>query len=299
MIAAVIGIGSNSVRMLLAEVSAGTVEMLQRDREGTRLFAGLDAQRRLSQEAMAKTAAAVRRMAEAARQAGAERLHLFATSATRDASNKAEFAALLKAEAGLELEICSGEEEAALSFYGATDGGESGVIDIGGGSTEVIVGSGMNVHCAFSCQMGAVRLAGRHPIRDHGDLPYVIRLAGDLLEEQLRAHPTLTLPASWRGTGGTFTTLAAIVRKVHWTERTHMHGTVVTLKDVEDTARMLSDMTVDQRRELPGLQPNRADIIVHGVCILLACMYRLGIKQITVSEYGNLDGYMKHAYLGK
>lgn len=297
MIAAVIGIGSNSVRMLLAEVSQGRITMLRREREGTRLFAGLDAQRCLSQEAMAKTVAAVRAMAESARGSGAEEIHLFATSATRDAANQAEFAALLKREAGLSLEICSGEEEAALSFYGATDGGESGVIDIGGGSTEVIVGSGMDVRCAFSCQMGAVRLAGKHPIRDHGDLPYVTAIAADLLEEQLRAHPALALPEHWRGTGGTFTTLAAIVRRVHWTERTRMHGTVVTREDVERTARMLSDMTVEQRRDLPGLQPNRADIIVHGVCILLACMQRLGIGEITVSEYGNLDGYMKHTYL--
>lgn len=297
MIAAVIGIGSNSVRMLLAEVSEGRINTLRREREGTRLFAGLDAQRCLSQEAMAKTVTAVRAMAESARGSGAQEIRLFATSATRDAANQAEFAALLKAEAGLNLEICSGEEEAALSFYGATDGGESGVIDIGGGSTEVIVGSGMDVRCAFSCQMGAVRLAGKHPIRDHGDLPYVIRIAGDLLEEQLRAHPALTLPENWRGTGGTFTTLAAIVRRVHWTERTRMHGTVVTRADVERTARTLSDMTVEERRTLPGLQPNRADIIVHGVCILLACMQRLGIEEITVSEYGNLDGYMKHTYL--
>lgn len=296
MIAAVIGIGSNSVRMLLAEAAGGEVRRIRRDREGTRLFAGLDAQGNLSPEAMEKTAAAVSRMAADARAAGAERIHLFATSATRDAANKADFAAMLEGEAGLKLEIVSGEEEAALSFYGATDGGESGVIDIGGGSTEIIVGTGMDVRCAFSCQMGAVRLAGRLPLRDHGDLPYVQATAADILREQLNRHPTLTLPQSWRGTGGTFTTLAAIVRGVHWTERTYMHGTVLTRQDVERTARMLADMPIEQRRTLPGLQPNRADIIVHGVCILLACMEELGITEIVVSEYGNLDGYMKHMY---
>jgi len=296
MIAAVIGIGSNSVRMLLAEIEGGEMRRLSRDREGTRLFAGLDAQKRLSAEAMDKSVAAVKRMAEAARAAQAERIHLFATSATRDASNQAEFARRLLAETRLTLEIASGEEEAALSFYGATDGGESGVIDIGGGSTEIIVGTGMEVRCAFSCQMGAVRLAGRLPLRDHGDLPFVQSEAAEILREQLRVHPTLCLPQSWRGTGGTFTTLAAIVRGVHWTERTHMHGTVITRADVESTARMMADMTVEERREIPGLQPNRADIIVHGLCILLACMETLGIPQITVSEYGNLDGYIKHVY---
>ena len=296
MVVAVIGIGSNSVRMLLAEAADGEIRRLKREREGTRLFAGLDERRRLSCAAMEKTAAAVAAMAEQARQEGAQAIHLFATSATRDAANQADFSAMLKERAGLTLEICSGEEEAALSFFGASGSGECGVIDIGGGSTEIIVGSGMDVRCAFSCQMGAVRLARQLPMRDHGDLPHVEAAAAEILEAQLDRHPTLTLPASWYGTGGTFTTLAAIVRGVHWTERTYMHGTRLRLADVEAAARMLSDMTLEERRELPGLQPNRADIIVHGICILLACMRRLGIGEITVSEYGNLDGYMKRAY---
>lgn len=296
MIVAVIGIGSNSVRMLLAEVSADGLKRLRRDREGTRLFAGLDAQRRLSREAMEKTVAAVCRMAESARAAGAQPIHLFATSATRDAANQAEFAELLRERAGLALEICPGEEEAALSFCGACGEGECGVIDIGGGSTEVVVGNGQTVRCALSCQMGAVRLAQRIPLRDHGDLPQVERMAAEILSGQLRAHPTLTLPDSWYGTGGTFTTLAAIIRGVHWTERTYMHGTCLTLERVEQTARQLADMSLEERRMLPGLQPNRADIIVHGVCILLACMRTLGIPRITVSEYGNLEGYLKSRY---
>lgn len=295
--AAVIGIGSNSVRMLVCEVENDQVQRLRRDREGTRLFAGLDEGRNLSAEAMEKSCAAVKAMADSARAEGCEALHLFATSATRDAANQAEFSAMLLHETGLTLEICSGEQEAALSFFGATEGGESGVIDIGGGSTEVIVGDGMNVRCGFSCQMGAVRLAGRVPIRDHGDLPAVQLMAGDILEEALRRHPTLTLPASWRGTGGTFTTLAAIMKGVCWTERTYMHGTVLTREYVERIARDLADMSIEERRRLPGLQPNRADIIVHGICILIACMDRLGIGEVTVSEYGNLDGYVKWKYM--
>lgn len=294
---AVIGIGSNSVRMLIAEVSGGEVHRLSRDREGTRLFAGLDARRMLSEEAMARTVSVVARMAGDARAAGAQDVRLFATSATRDAANQAEFAERILREAGLTLEICSGEEEAALSFFGATDGGLSGVIDIGGGSTEIIVGEDMEIYSAFSCQMGAVRLAGRLPIRDHGDLPHVEQVAQDILEDKLREHPTLTLPGVWRGTGGTFTTLAAMVKGICWTERTFMHGTVLTLQDVERVGRMLSDMTVEQRKTLPGMQPNRADIVVHGICILTACMHRLGIDSITVSEYGNLDGYVKAHYL--
>ena len=245
---AVIGIGSNSVRMLLCEVDGGEMRRIRRDRDGTRLFAGLDEDRNLSAAAMASSCAAVKRMADSARLDGAEALHLFATSATRDAANQADFSALLLRETGLTLEICSGELEAALSFYGATDGGDSGVIDIGGGSTEIIVGDGMDVRCGFSCQMGAVRLAGMLPIRDHGDLPAVQQVATDILEEALRRHPALTFPANWRGTGGTFTTLAAIMKGIRWTDRTYMHGTVLTKDFVLRIARDLADMPIEERR---------------------------------------------------
>ncbi len=296
---AVIGIGSNSVRMLIARVEAGEMVRLRRDREGTRLFSGLDERRNLSADSMAKSCRAVKTMADSARAEGVQAIHLFATSATRDAANQADFTALLKGETGLELEICSGELEAALSFFGATDGGDSGVIDIGGGSTEVIAGSGMDVRCGFSCQMGAVRLAERLPIRDHGDLPAVQALAGDILEEALRRHPALSIPPTWRGTGGTFTTLAAIYKGINWTDRTCMHGTALPRAEIERIARDLADMSIEERRRLPGLQPNRADIVVHGICILLACMARLNISEITVSEYGNLDGYVKYRYLNR
>ena len=294
---AVIGIGSNSVRMLVCEINGGEMRRIRREREGTRLFAGLDDKHNLSREAMANSCRAVQAMADSARLDGCEAIHLFATSATRDAANQADFSAMLQTETGLTLEICSGALEAALSFLGATDGGESGVIDIGGGSTEIIVGSGMDVRCGFSCQMGAVRLAGRIPIRDHGDIDAVQMVASDILEEALRRHPALTLPSAWRGTGGTFTTLAAMMKGIRWTDRTYMHGTVLTKAFIQRIARNLADMPLAERKNLPGLQPNRADIIVHGVCILLTCMDRLGIEEITVSEYGNLDGYVKHKYL--
>lgn len=293
---AVIGIGSNSVRMLVAQVEGDAFRRLRRDREGTRLFAGLDAQRRLSAEAMDTTVAAVARMAREARAEGAEIVHLFATSATRDASNQAEFAGRLQEAANVSLEVCSGDTEAALSFLGATDGGYSGVIDIGGGSTEFVVGQGTQIVCAFSCQMGAVRLFKRIPITGHGDLTAVEDVATDILNEQLRSHPTLRVPDKWIGTGGTFTTLSAMVKGIRWTDRTYMHGTRLTLEQVTRQAWILSDMPMEQRLTLPGLQPHRADIVVHGICILSAAMKRLGIEEITVSEYGNLDGYLKNRY---
>ena len=296
MIQAAIAIGSNSTRLLVCDC-LDVPHVLLRGREETRLMMGLDAGGKLTAAAMVSTCQAVDRLKQQALRLGAHQVHLMATSATRDAANQADFSALLKAETGLTLEICSGETEAALSFFGATEGGESGVIDIGGGSTEIIVGNDMDVRCGFSCQMGAVRLAGRLPIRDHGDLPAVQQVAADILEESLRLHPALALPSAWRGTGGTFTTLAAMMKGIHWTDRTYMHGTVLTKEFIQRIARDLADMPVEERKLLPGLQPNRADIIVHGICILIACMDRMGMDEITVSEYGNLDGYVKWKYL--
>ena len=293
---AAIGIGSNSVRMLVALVEDGRATRVRRDRAGTRLFAGLDANRNLSQQAMDATVAVVRDMAISAREEGAQEVRLFATSATRDAANRAEFARLLQERAGLELEICSGVEEATLSFLGATGGGFCGVVDIGGGSTEIVVGEEHNIRCAFSCQMGAVRLASRIPINSHADLQAVIDLADDILVHKLHEHPTLTLPQRWTGTGGTFTTLGAMLLGVHWTDRTYMHGTVLPRAEIERRAWQLADMSIEERKQIPGLQPNRADIIVHGICILLAVMRRLNIQEITVSEMGNLDGYIRDRY---
>lgn len=293
---AAIGIGSNSVRMIVAMVEHGKATLVRRDRAGTRLFAGLDGNRNLSASAMAATAKVVREMAASAREEDAQEVSLFATSATRDAANKQDFARLLREQADLELEICSGEEEATLSFLGATGEGYCGVVDIGGGSTEIVMGQERDIRCAFSCQMGAVRLSSRIPITSHSDVPTVVALASSILEEKLHDHPTLTLPETWRGTGGTFTTLAAMLRGVHWTDRTYMHGTVLPIAEVERHARQLADMSVEERKLIPGLQPNRADIIVHGICILLAVMRRLNISEITVSEQGNLDGYIRAKY---
>ena len=141
---AVIGIGSNSVRCLVAEVGDGNFTCLWRDREGTRLFAGLDDSGKLSRESMDKTVAAVVRMASEIRYQGVEELDIFATSAARDAENGEEFIQAVTQAAGRELQILSGREEAELSFLGASAAAKAercGVIDIGGGSTEIAIGT--------------------------------------------------------------------------------------------------------------------------------------------------------------
>lgn len=293
--AAVIGIGSNSVRMLLARIGNRKLERLARDREGTRLFAGLDENGNLTEESMLKTAEAVSRMAKRAREEGCERLNIFATSASRDARNGRVFLNLILEKTGVEPEIITGEEEAVLSFWGATDlapdGRRRGLIDIGGGSTELVIGREKKIEFAVSCQMGAVRLFRQFPIEKEADLERVERAAREILCDRWEAG--LTVPELWIGTGGTFTVLASMVNGTAWNDRRCTHGTRVSREAARETARRLSGMTMAQRLELPCLQPQRADIVVHGICILLAIMDRLGIAEVLVSEHGNLDGYLK------
>lgn len=298
--AAVIGIGSNSVRSLLVETGDGSFTRLLRDREGTRLFAGLDQAGNLNRESMDKTVSAVRRMVFESRDRGAERVEIFATSAARDAANGQEFMDAVLRETGIPLRIISGEEEAELSFIGASGAAGAtrcGMIDIGGGSTEFAIGTAKGIECAFSCQMGAVRLFKRLRIDRKEDMKPVEVAAAEILDEHLQEYPDVELPEVWVGTGGTFTTLAAMALGIAWTDRTQVHGMAVSRNEIRDIGEKLAGMKPEERKQLPGLQPSRADIVVHGICILLGAMERLDLDRIVVSEWGNIDGYVQKNYI--
>ncbi|MBR2855167.1 MAG: Ppx/GppA family phosphatase [Clostridia bacterium] len=297
---AVIGIGSNSVRCLLAETGEKGFTCLWRDREGTRLFAGLDENGKLSRDSMDKTVAAVARMASELRYQGAEKLGIFATSAARDAENGDEFITAVAQAAETELQILSGHEEAELSFLGASAAVKAercGVIDIGGGSTEIAIGTPKGIEVSFSCQMGAVRLYRKMKLDRKEDMPSVQKAAGGILADHLDEYAGVEIPETWVGTGGTFTTLAAMVRQIPWTDRTYMHGTEIARWEIQEIGEKLADMSLTERKMLPGLQPGRADIVVHGICILLGVMDQLKIPKIVVSEWGNMDGYVRKNYI--
>ncbi len=296
---AVIGIGSNSIRMLQAEIQSGDYKRLGMDREPTRLFAGLDEQGNLTVESMKKTAGVVKEFAARARGKGCGEVHVFATSASRDARNGQIFLDMLRQSAGTEPVIITGEEEGVLSFLGATrvvpDAPRCGVMDIGGGSTELVIGQGMEIEKSISCQMGAVRLFRQFPIHCKADMAAVESEAGRILTEKLKEDPGAwkQAPSVWVGTGGTFTVLGAMVRGLDWKDRTNMHGTRIAREKAREIGRKLADLPLPERLKLRGLQPARADIVVHGICILLAVMDYLDISQIIVSECGNLDGYIR------
>ena len=293
---AAIGIGSNSLRMLLADIENNSLNRLSRYREGLRVFAALDEQRRISSDMLRMAAASIGQFANEAVRHGAEEIHLFATSAVRDASNADEFAQAIFDETGLVLTICSGDTEAELSFLGATRGCPSGMIDIGGGSTEIVIGDASAINTGMSLQMGAVRLFRMFPVADGVSAQQVIAYARSLLaphKEKYLAYPA----KEWIGVGGTFTTSAAFVQRKPWDDRTNTHGFRLALNDVLSAIDMLAPMPLEDRVKLPFLQPQRADIIVHGLCILAGCMQELDLSEMIVSEHGNLEGYLKKHYL--
>lgn len=293
---AAIGIGSNSLRMLVADLSDGKMKRLKRYREGLRVFAALDEHKNILPEMIQKACESVRAFQEEAASQGAEHVHLFATSAVRDAANQQHFSQKLFEATGLTLDVCSGEQEAHLSFWGVSEDHPTGLIDIGGGSTELAIGCGREVRDAVSLQMGAVRLFRLFPVTSVEEARKVVDAAREILSP-VKERFARADGASWIGVGGTFTTSAALAQGIPWEERKHVHGFCLDQAMVRGILESLAPMPLEKRLALPSLQPQRADIVVHGVAILLACMQELGIEILTVSEYGNLEGYLKAKYL--
>lgn len=293
MLHAVIGIGSNSTRLLVGDVQGGRIMRSRRMREGTRLFAGLDDAGVLSQESMLRTADAVARFAKAALDEGVapENLHVIATSATRDAQNAGAFADLIEAMCGKPLQIISGEEEARLSFVGGAGPGLCGLVDIGGGSTEIATGGGGRPMALSSVQLGAVRLFGEVPVLSGEGIARAHALARERLLPAVQALPR-ERPAAWYGVGGTLTCLASVDMRLPAFDREAVDGHVLKRATVENWARRMGKMTAEERAALPGMLATRADIIAHGAVILWAAMEALDMERILVSNRTNLDGYL-------
>lgn len=293
---AVIGIGSNSLRMLVADINDGRLSRVKRYREGLRTFAALDADGNIAADMIRQAGESVGRFLVQAKSAGAETVHLFATSAVRDAKNQQSFIDAMERAASLKMEICSGDLEARLSYIGAADNDPAALIDIGGGSTEIACGQKGQIAYAVSLQMGAVRYYRAQPITDIASAQKVVALASRTLDA-VKEKQLISAYPDWVGVGGTFTTTAALVQRIPWDDRSRIHDFPLTVEAVEDTMAYLAPMPLEKRLKLPSLQPQRADIVVHGIAILLACMRELHIPSIRVSECGNLEGYLKYKYL--
>ncbi len=293
---AAIDCGTNSIRLLVADIDEGGLRDVVRRMEVVRLGEGVDRTGRLSDAALERTFAACHRYAGAIEETGAGATRFVATSASRDAANAADFTAGVQQILGVGPEVITGAEEAELSFLGATRSlsglpAPALVVDIGGGSTEFVLGA----ECAaqsISVDIGCVRLTERHLRSDPpsageqraviADADRLIGVAGNAVD--LRAARCLV------GLAGTVTTVAAIALRLPEYDPAAIHGSVVSAGQVHEVAVRLNRMTRQERLAMPVMHPGRADVIPAGALILDRIVAAAGADEVIVSEHDILDG---------
>lgn len=303
---AAIDCGTNSIRLLVADADPRTGELVELDRrmEIVRLGQGVDKTGRLAPEALERTFAACRAYAEVIKELGAERTRFVATSASRDAENRDNFVRGVLDILGVEPEVISGDQEATFSFTGATTelkGREDLptpylVVDIGGGSTEFVVGDG-EVRAARSVDVGCVRMTERHLVRDGAvtDPPTEAQVAAiradidaalDLAEQTVPLREARTLV----GLAGSVTTVAGIALGLDAYDSAAIHHSRIPYERVAEIADRLVHSTHAERAAIPVMHPGRVDVIAAGALVLLAIMERTGAREVVVSEHDILDG---------
>jgi exopolyphosphatase/guanosine-5'-triphosphate,3'-diphosphate pyrophosphatase len=288
---AAIDVGTNSVLLLVAERDArGRFQAVEEHAEITRLGRGVDATRALAPQAIEETLAVVERFVKTARAAGAEGVVISATSAARDATNGPVFLAQGKERTGLPLEILSGDEEARLSFASAfADFGGAGpltMVDIGGGSTEIVLGDAHgDISFRKSYDVGAVRLTERH-LHDDPPAPSELGAVRSALRKAFKDLPKATPGAVLVGIAGTVTTIFSVHAGLATWDPERVHGAQMSRAEVEATVARLAALPTAKRRAVPGLQPRRADVIVAGGLVLEGVMKALGLETLRVSDRG-------------
>ncbi|WP_432025466.1 Ppx/GppA phosphatase family protein [Streptomyces sp. 1222.5] len=303
---AAIDCGTNSIRLLVADADPATGELVALDRRMTivRLGQGVDRTGRLAPEALERTFAACREYAEIIKEHGAEKLRFVATSASRDAENRDEFVSGVVDILGVEPEVITGDQEAEFSFTGATrelTGRDDLtrpflVVDIGGGSTEFVVG-GDHVAAARSVDVGCVRMTERHLVHDGkvSDPPTEERIAAmradieaalDLAERTVPLREAHTLV----GLAGSVTTVSAIAQDLPEYDSARIHHSRISHDRVREITGRLLRSTHAERAAIPSMHPGRVDVIGAGALVLLSIMERIGAEEVVVSEHDILDG---------
>ncbi len=293
---AAVDIGTNTTRLLIAEVEGDRVRRLDRRSIVTRLGQGVDAGRRLLPEAIDRTVSVLAGYGEAIRDAGCARLRAVATSATRDAVNRDEFLDAAVAELGIRPEMITGEEEAQLSFSGTTAGAAGSppflVIDLGGGSTEFVLGTGAPAYLV-SVDIGSVRLT-EQTLPEHPASPAHIAGARRRVDEVLAAGVALPeAPGTTLGVGGTFTSLAAIHLGLDFYDADRVHGTSLGLDDLRRLIDGLAPLTIGETEAIPALDPARAPVLLGGAVVAERAARHVGAEAVVVSEHDILDGIIR------
>jgi exopolyphosphatase / guanosine-5'-triphosphate,3'-diphosphate pyrophosphatase len=293
---AVVDVGSNSTRLLIADVAVGRVEEVERRGTVTRLGRGVDLSGQLSDEAIEAACEAIEQYVGLCREHGVETVGAIATSAVRDAANGAAFVAELRERFALSARVLDGDEEARRTYRGATferpPSEQTLVIDIGGGSTEMIVGAGEEIGFHVSLQAGVVRHSERHISGDPATVVELEALAADargLIEAALDGYGE-PWPSAGIAVAGTPASLAAVDLGLEPYDPSRVHGHVLTLKTIQRLLSRFASAPLAERAEIPGLHPDRAPTIVAGCVILIEAMRAFGLERITASEHDILYG---------
>lgn len=291
---AAIDCGTNSVRLLVTVDGRTQIERLMRI---TRLGQGVNATGQLDPRAIDRTLAVLREYREVIDRHGVDRIRMAATSASRDASNRDEFFTAAHEILGVMPEVISGGEEGRLSFIGATadldpELGPFLVCDIGGGSTEFVYGT-TEAEATISVDIGCVRITEawlHHDPPTAEELSQALSVIDIHLDDVLREIPQLGDARTFVGLAGTVSNTASVELGLAEYDRSQIHHLSLSRPAIEDVFRTLATETIEQRKENPGLEEQRADVIVGGLCVLVAVLRRFGLSECLVSESDILDG---------
>lgn len=295
----VIDIGSNSIRLMCCEVEDGKLLHSEKTIWTTKLGKGVHETRMLSQESMDESYRALDVFSKKTVEFGGKCLGAFATSAVRDSLNGNQFINGIEKRTPLSVEIVSGDREAKLGYLGVIAGISPSVekimvLDIGGGSTEVIFGDAKTQHRAQSINVGAVRMTDlfiQHDPPDESELSQVANYTFEKIRE-LQSYGMTFGPTELIGIGGTITTLQAMTLKLGVYDRERIHNSYLEKTDVLNWIECFKKKSLTERMSITGLQPKRADIIPSGATILKVAMESFNFDRIRISDYDNLEGLL-------
>lgn len=291
---AVCDFGSNSARLMISRVENQKLITLERRVDTIRIGSGV--QNTGSITIFELAAQIINEYKKQAAMANVKNFFVFATSAVRDAKNRYDFISYINEHCGVHVDVLSGDEEALFGFLGATMGGSSGsqigLIDIGGGSSEIVISSGNGIDYSKSYQIGAVRAMNQYARqgyqRTYDEIIKMIKPPAML--QPRRAGKTV--PIKFYAIGGSAVSLGAIALNIKEYTYDCVHGYELSFDKLSELIEMLNSMTVEERRQIPSLDVRRADVIVYGGLILKAIMNNFSLKSVILSEKDNLDGYL-------
>ena len=295
-----IDIGTNSMRLLIADYKNNKIENREKYINTTRIGQGVDKEGYITEEAMQRNLKALKEFSDKCKEEKCEKVYCMGTSALRDSKNGQDFVNRAKELTNIDVKIICGDEESNLGFMGVLEGTDGNkkddilVIDIGGGSTEFIIGNEEGIKFCKSENVGALRMTEKFittdPISDeefNAMTDFIEETISSTLDSIKHMHISKLV-----GIGGAITSLSAMNQQLEVYSMEKVHNSVVTKKDLEKILQNLKNMTLNDKKTIKGLQPKRADIITAGVKILHIIMKKLEFETIVISEYDNLEGLL-------